>query len=71
MQKQNLPSRNVTSDNLEQNLSRIDQSLEVMESHAGECQDVEFEVQDAMRKRDREYKDEHLHSVPRARKHSR
>lgn len=56
---------------LEQKVTRIDESLEVMERHAEECQDVELGVQEAMKKRDREYKDEHLHSVPRARKHSR
>jgi len=59
------------SDHLEQDLSRIDQSLDVMERHAVECQDTELAIQDDMRKRDREYKDVHLHSVPRARKHSR
>lgn len=61
----------VRTDNLEQKVTRIDESLEVMERHAEECQDVELGIQEAMKKRDREYKDEHLHSIPRARKHSR
>ena len=71
MQSENRSATAPSTEPLEQNLSRIDQSLEVMERHADECQDIELAVQDAMKKWDREYKDEHLHSVPRARKHSR
>ena len=71
MRKEISSVKAVGSDSLEQDLSRVDQSLDVMERHADECRDIELAVQDDMRKRDREYKDEHLHSVPRARKHNR
>lgn len=53
------------------NVARIDESLEVMDRHDAELSQVEAAVQDAMRKWDREYKDNHLHSVPRPRKHLR
>ena len=56
---------------MQPNVARIDESLEVMDRHDAELSQVEAAVQDAMRKWDREYKDNHLHSVPRPRKHLR
>jgi hypothetical protein len=71
MRSENRPAPVPTMDNLQQKQSLIEESLDVMDRHDSECQDVELEVQEAMKKRDREFKDDHLHSVPRARKHSR
>jgi len=71
MQSEKRSAATPSTETLEEKVSRIDQSLDVMNRHERECQDVELAVQDAMKKWDREYKDEHLHSVPRARKHSR
>lgn len=56
---------------MQPSVARIDESLEVMDRHDAELSQVEAAVQDAMRKWDREYKDNHLHSVPRPRKHQR
>jgi len=56
---------------LQTDMERIDDSLDVMDRHAAELSQAEVEVQDAMRKWDREYKDTHFHSVPRPRKHLR
>jgi hypothetical protein len=71
MRSENRPAPVPPIENLQQKRSRIEESLDVMDRHDTECQDVELEVQEAMKKRDREYKNDHLHSVPRARKHSR
>jgi len=53
------------------NLEHIDQSLDIMERHSAEVAQVEEEVQEDMRRWDREYKDARLHSVPKPRKHQR
>ncbi|PLY03799.1 MAG: hypothetical protein C0623_00155 [Desulfuromonas sp.] len=52
-------------------LSRLDADLEIMDAHAGEMAEVEESIQESMKKRDREYKDSHLHSVPKGKKHRR
>lgn len=56
---------------LRQNLSRVDESLDIMDRHAGSMREAESTIQDDMRRWDREFKDSHLHSIPRARKHQR
>jgi len=56
---------------LQPNVERIEEALDVMDRHDAELDQVEAAVKDAMRKWDREYKDSHLHSVPRPRKHLR
>lgn len=56
---------------LDRNLERVDEDLDIMERHAGELDRVEDDIQESMRKWDREYKDSRLHSVPRPRKHMR
>ena len=53
------------------NLERLDQDLSIMDRHAGELARAEDDIQESMRRWDREYKDERLHSVPRPRKHIR
>lgn len=55
----------------EQRLDILDQDLAIMEHHATELENMESEIQEEMRKWDREYKDERLHSIPRPRKHLR
>jgi hypothetical protein len=52
-------------------LERLDADLEIMERHEATLEAVEGEIQDDLRRRDREIKDAHLHSVPRPRKHLR
>ncbi|ORJ57106.1 hypothetical protein [Geothermobacter hydrogeniphilus] len=56
---------------LKQRSDSIDRAIDIMDRHAAEMSAVEAEVLEEMRKWDREYKDERLHSVPRARKHLR
>jgi hypothetical protein len=55
----------------DQQVDRLDKDLEIMEKHAQVLVQEETEVQDSMRKWDREYKDARLHSIPRPRKHTR
>jgi phosphoserine phosphatase len=52
-------------------VERLDRDLEIMERHANVLAQEESELQDSMRKWDREYKDARLHSIPRPRKHTR
>ncbi|PLX77600.1 MAG: hypothetical protein C0615_04945 [Desulfuromonas sp.] len=56
---------------LDESVSRIDEDLQIMESFDKEVAGVEDGIKDSMKKADREYKDSHFHSVPRARKHQR
>lgn len=56
---------------LRENLQRVDEDLMIMERHAAEMVEAEEDITEAMRKRDRELKDSHLHSIPRPRKHTR
>ena len=52
-------------------LNRLEESLKIMDQHAAELVAAEINICESLRKRDREYKDERLHSVPRPRKHMR
>jgi len=56
---------------LDDNLSRVDADLEILEAHAAEVAEVEQGIQESMKKWDREYKDSHFHSVPKGKKHQR
>jgi hypothetical protein len=56
---------------VDKNLQRVDLDLEIMERHAGEIDDVETDIQESMRKWDREHKDTRFHSIPKPRKHIR
>lgn len=56
---------------MDKNLERLDEDLAIMEKHAGELAEVEVDIQESMRRWDREYKDACLHSVPKPRKHLR
>lgn len=56
---------------LDRNLDRLDEDLEIMERHAARLDEVEGDIQESMRRWDREHKDASLHSVPKPRKHIR
>jgi len=56
---------------LDRNLDHLDEDLEIMERHAGAMAQVEDDIQESMRKWDREHKDDSLHSTPKPRKHQR
>lgn len=56
---------------LERNLRHLDADLDIMERHSAEMSRVEENIQASMRKWDREFKDDHLHSIPRPIKHRR
>jgi hypothetical protein len=56
---------------LEESLQHIDDALEIMESHPDALVEGEEDVQRDMHRRDREYKDSCLHSIPKPRKHVR
>ncbi|BCA80268.1 hypothetical protein [Desulfuromonas sp. AOP6] len=72
MAERNTPVENEKKEpGLDKNLERLDAELEIMERHSPELDSMEEEEREALKKRDREYKDEHLHSVPRPRKHVR
>lgn len=60
-----------TQPDFDRNLKRLDEDLKIMDQHASELEESESEILESMRKWDREYKDERLHSVPRPRKHMR
>jgi len=67
----NTPEKLSGEGKLEESLQRIDDALEIMERHPGELASAEDGVKDDLRRRDREYKDAHLHSIPKPRKHLR
>lgn len=57
--------------NVDVNIDRLDQSLDIMERHAGEMAETEDAINESMRRWDREYKNDRFHSVPKPRKHIR
>jgi hypothetical protein len=56
---------------LDKNLDRVNEDLAIMEKHSADLDAVEEEIQESMVKRDREYKDSCLHSIPKPIKHIR
>ena len=71
MTEESRDGRMITTPEISTNLERLDENLKIMDRHAAELEDVESEIRQSMRRWDREYKDEHLHSVPRPCKHQR
>lgn len=63
--------KNEEESRLDLNRQHIDDALEIMETHPSELATAEDDVQEEMRRRDREYKDARLHSTPKPRKHVR
>ena len=54
---------------LEKSIEKMDRDLDIMENHSLEMAETEEDIQSYMKRLDREYKDSHLHSVPKPRKH--
>ncbi|HAD03863.1 MAG: hypothetical protein A2091_04565 [Desulfuromonadales bacterium GWD2_61_12] len=54
---------------LDVNRQRVEEDLDIMERHAAELAAVDGAVRLSMRRHEREYMDDHFHSVPAPRKH--
>lgn len=70
-EKKDVKSREILDAEVNQKLEQLDADLEIMERHESALQAAEEGIQEDLRRRDREVKDAHLHSVPRPRKHVR
>lgn len=56
---------------MEGRIEAIEGDLDIMDRYPLRMQQMEDSIVDDFSRRDREYKDAHLHSIPRPRKHSR
>ncbi len=70
-ERNTMAEKEVVEPGLDKNLERLDADLDIMERHSSELANAESDEKDAMRRWDREHKDDHLHSIPRPRKHQR
>ncbi len=70
-EKKDVKGREFPETEVKQKLEQLDADLEIMERHESALQAAEEGIQEDLRRRDREVKDAHLHSVPRPRKHLR
>lgn len=70
-EKKDVKGRESLESEVFQKLEQLDADLEIMERHEATLQAAEEGIQEEARRRDREVKDAHLHSVPRPRKHLR
>lgn len=52
-------------------IERLDESLDIMERHAAAMTETEDAINESLRRRDRDYKNDRFHSVPKPRKHTR
>ena len=71
MAKKHLPPSSAESTDLQESLSRGEKDLDILEVHAAELSAVEHDIQLEMKRKDREYKDSHFHSIPKPTKHIR
>ena len=71
MAKTHLPPSRTESADLKQSLTRGEKDLDILDVHAAELSEVENEIQQDMKRKDREYKDSHFHSIPKPTKHTR
>lgn len=71
MAKTRLPPSSTESADLEQSLVRGEKDLDILDVHAAELSAVEHDIQQDMKRKDREYKDTHFHSIPKPTKHTR
>ena len=71
MARIHLPPTSEESDDLRQSLVRGEKDLAILEVHAAELSAVEHDIQLEMKRKDREYKDTHFHSIPKPIKHTR
>lgn len=56
---------------LKQSVTRGERDLDILDLHAMELSAVENEIQMDMKRKNREYKDSHFHSIPKPIKHTR
>lgn len=70
MAKKHLPPSSAGSQELRGSLERGEKDLDILEVHAAELSAVESDIQQDMKRKDREYKDSHFHSIPRPIKHT-
>lgn len=71
MARRQLPPSRSGAVELNHSLSRGEKDLDILDAHAVELSAVEHEIQQEMKRRDREYKDSHFHSIPKPTKHVR
>lgn len=71
MARRHLPSTSTVSAELKESLVRGEKNLDILEVHATELSAVEHDIQLEMKRKDREYKDSHFHSIPKPMKHTR
>ena len=67
LRDQDEPARETSG--LDVNRQRVEEDLDIMERHAAELAAVEGAVRLSTRRHEREYMDDHFHSVPAPRKH--
>ena len=71
MAKTHLPPTSAESTDLKESLIRGEKNLDILDVHAAELSEVENEIQQDMKRKDREYKDSHFHSIPKPTKHTK
>lgn len=71
MVKKHLSPSSAVSQELKESLARGEKDLDILEDHAAELTAVEQDIQLDMRRKDREYKDSHFHSIPKPIKHTK
>jgi hypothetical protein len=69
MAQTHLPPSSAVVAELNQSLARGEKDLEILDVHALELSEVEHEILQDMKRKDREYKDSHFHSIPKPTKH--
>ena len=71
MARTHLPPSSAVTAELKQSLARGEKDLDILDVHAGKLSEVEHEIQLDMKRKDREYKDSHFHSIPKPTKHTK
>lgn len=71
MARRHLPPSLSDAERLNNSLSRGEQDLAILDVHAAELSAIEQEIQMDLKRRDREYKDSHFHSIPKPTKHTK
>ena len=71
MAKTHLPPSGAVAAELKQSLARGEKNLDILDVHAAELSAVEHDIQLDMKRKDREYKDAHFHSIPKPIKHTK
>jgi len=71
MARTHLPPSSAVAAELNQSLVRGEKDLDILDVHAAELSEVENGIQLDMKRKDREYKDSHFHSIPKPTKHTK